>query len=57
MPVHSPLKNYSPEKVDNMDYSCSAFLIYAGINRQLRDKLHVHTLYLLEILEAILMTF
>ena len=42
MPVHSPLKNYSPEKVDNMDYSCSAFLIYAGINRQLRDKLHVH---------------
>ena len=25
MPVHSPLKNYSPEKVDNMDYSCSAF--------------------------------
>lgn len=25
MPAHSPLKNYSPEKVDNMDYSCSAF--------------------------------
>lgn len=42
MPAHSPLKNYSPEKVDNMDYSCSTFLIYAGINRQLRDKLHVH---------------
>lgn len=42
MSAHSPLKNYSPEKVDNMDYSCSAFLIYAGINRQLRDKLHVH---------------
>ena len=57
MPVHSPLKNYSPEKVDNMDYSCSAFLIYAGINRQLRDKLHVHNVVLLEILEAILMTF
>lgn len=42
MPSHSPLKKYTPVKVDKLDYSCSAFLIYAGINRNLKDKVHLH---------------
>ncbi|MCJ1655524.1 phytoene desaturase family protein [Staphylococcus sp. NRL 16/872] len=48
MPSHSPLKKYSSEKVENMDYSCSAFLVYAGINRNLRDKVHVHNVVFAE---------
>ena len=31
-----------------MDYSCSAFLIYAGINRDLKDKVHLHNVIFAE---------
>ena len=48
MPSHSPLKKYTPAKIDKMDYSCSAFLIYAGINRDLKDKVHLHNVIFAE---------
>ncbi|WP_239257097.1 phytoene desaturase family protein [Listeria ilorinensis] len=37
-----PLKKYPPEKIDTMDYSCSAFLLYLGVDKNLRGKVNVH---------------
>lgn len=33
---------YTDEKIDNMDYACSAFLIYLGLNKSLKDKIELH---------------
>jgi phytoene desaturase len=37
------LRKYRPEKVDNMDYSCSTFMLYLGVDKQY-DLPH-HTIF------------
>lgn len=33
---------YTPKKIDKMDYSCSGYLLYLGINKDLSDKVSTH---------------
>ena len=42
MPEHSPVKKYPPQKIAQLDYSCSACLMYIGIDQDLRDNLLLH---------------
>lgn len=36
------LKNYGSEKIEKMDYSCSAFLLYMGIDKDLSEDILIH---------------
>lgn len=33
---------YTPEKIEKMDYACSAYLLYLGLNRDLKGKMELH---------------
>ncbi|MFL4616684.1 phytoene desaturase family protein, partial [Staphylococcus aureus] len=35
-------KKYTKQKVDNMDYSCSAFLMYLGVDKDLSEEILLH---------------
>ncbi|MDN5637983.1 MAG: phytoene desaturase family protein [Staphylococcus equorum] len=35
-------KKYTKQKVDNMDYSCSAFLMYVGVDKDLSEEILLH---------------
>lgn len=36
------LKKYPQQKIESMDYSCSAFLLYLGLDRDLKESLSIH---------------
>ncbi|MGS0652573.1 phytoene desaturase family protein, partial [Staphylococcus arlettae] len=38
---HQP-KKYTTQKIDNMDYSCSAFLMYIGVDKDLSEDILLH---------------
>ncbi len=33
---------YTPKKIEQMDYSCSAYLLYLGVKRDLKGKMEMH---------------
>ena len=37
-------KKYTTEKINNMEYSCSAFLMYLGLDKDLTDELLIHNI-------------
>lgn len=43
MPEHSPVKKYPPKKIDELDYACSAFLMYIGLDIDIKEKVQLHT--------------
>lgn len=42
MPKHSPVKKYKPSKIEKLDYSCSVFLMYIGIDKDVKDDMMLH---------------
>ncbi|MDS0966685.1 phytoene desaturase family protein [Staphylococcus capitis] len=42
MPSHSPVKKYKPSKIEKLDYSCSAFLMYIGIDKDVTSEMLLH---------------
>ncbi|ATH61769.1 4,4'-diapophytoene desaturase [Staphylococcus pasteuri] len=42
MPKHAPIKKYPPQKIDKLDYSCSAFLMYIGIDKDITEDVLLH---------------
>lgn len=42
MPSHSPVKKYKPSKIEKLDYSCSAFLMYVGIDKDVTSEMLLH---------------
>lgn len=38
---HQP-KKYTTQKIDSMDYSCSAFLMYIGVDKDLSEEILLH---------------
>lgn len=42
MPSHAPIKKYKPNKIKQLDYSCSAFLMYIGIDKDVTDDVMLH---------------
>ncbi|MGX0714394.1 phytoene dehydrogenase-like protein [Staphylococcus simulans] len=37
-------KKYTKQKVDNMDYSCSAFWMYLGVDKDLSEGILLHNI-------------
>lgn len=35
---------YTPSKINGMDYSCSAYLLYLGLDESLKERLGLHTI-------------
>lgn len=35
---------YSDQKIDSMDYACSGFLLYLGLDRELKGKIQLHNI-------------
>ncbi len=42
MPDFAPIKKYPPHKIAELDYSCSAFLMYIGIDIDVTDQVRLH---------------
>ncbi|MFH7202893.1 phytoene desaturase family protein [Staphylococcus aureus] len=42
MPDFAPIKKYPPHKIADLDYSCSAFLMYIGIDIYVTDQVRLH---------------
>ncbi|HHM2884186.1 TPA: phytoene desaturase family protein [Staphylococcus aureus] len=42
MPDFAPIKKYPPHKIADLDYSCSAFLMYIGIDIDVTDQVRLH---------------
>ena len=42
MPSHSRVKKYKPSKIERLDYSCSAFMMYIGIDKDITDEVMLH---------------
>ena len=42
MPQHAPVKKYPPQKIDQLDYSCSAFMMYIGIDKDITEDVLLH---------------
>lgn len=54
MPDFAPIKKYPPHKIADLDYSCSAFLMYIGIDIDVTDQVRLHNVIFQMTLEAIL---
>ncbi|EHJ07876.1 phytoene desaturase family protein [Staphylococcus simiae] len=42
MPENAPIKKYPPQKIERLDYSCSAFLMYIGIDIDITNDVLLH---------------
>lgn len=41
---HAVKGKYQPAKIDAMDYACSGYLLYLGLNRTLKGKMQMHNI-------------
>lgn len=48
MPKHAPIKKYPPKKIDRLDYSCSAFLMYIGLDIDITQQVQLHNVLFAE---------
>ena len=51
MPAHAPIKKYKPHKIEQLDYSCSAFLMYVGIDKDVTNEMMLHNVIFFNILD------